>query len=150
MYQRQVITQHVRSELEAVVLAPLLHDLHEVFDLRVGRVLQHVDDLDEPLLVLDTCDDELEDTDSSATLALPEFRVSIEPLEHVEGLDREVELAHLVAIVGDEIEQGETLVRGLHVDVDVPGKVRFLVHDVAAAKPGQVTIVLLVALVLDL
>ena len=48
MQQRRTI----RSELESIVLAPLLHDLDEIFHLRVGGVLQHLDDLNESLFVL--------------------------------------------------------------------------------------------------
>ena len=133
MYQKR-LSKHELSELEAVVLAPLLHDLDEVLNLWVRRILQHVDDLDEPLLVLDSRDDKLEDTDGGAALALPELGVSIEPLEHVEGLDREVELAHLVAVVSDEVEQGQALIGRLHIDINVPGEVGLLVHDVTAAE----------------
>ena len=31
-----------------------------------------------------------------------------------------VELAHLVAVVSDQLQQGETLARGLHLEVQLP------------------------------
>ena len=91
------------SELEAIVFTPFFHCLDEVFHLRVVRILQHLDDLDESLLALLTCNNHLENTDGSATLALPEFGVWIEALENVECLNRIIELTHLVAIVGDQV-----------------------------------------------
>ena len=148
--QRRLLITLQRSELETIVFAPLLHDLHEVLDLRIACILKHVDDLDETLLVLSSSHDHLEDSDGGSALALPELRVRVQPLKHIEGLDREVELAHLVAIVSDEVQKRKTLIRSLHINVDVPRQVRLLVHDVAPAKPAQIAIVLLVALVLHL
>ena len=96
---------YVGSELEAVVLAPLFHDLDEVLDLRIRSVLEHIDHLDQSLLVLSTSDDKLEDSDGGTTLTLPELRVGIKALEHIKGLHGEVELAHFVAIIGDEVKE---------------------------------------------
>ena len=70
----------LKSELEAIVFAPLLHDLDKVFDLRVRSVLQHVNHFDKALLVLGSGYHELENADSSSTLALPELRIGIETL----------------------------------------------------------------------
>lgn len=109
------------SELEAIILAPFLHDLHEVLYLRIVRVLQHVDNLDESLLIFCSSHYHLENADGGTTLTFPEFWVSIKSLENIEGLDREVELAHLVAIVSDQIQKRQALIRGLHVNVDIPG-----------------------------
>ena len=79
--------------------------------------------------------DKLEDSNSGSSLTFPEFWISIKSLEHIKCLDRVVELAHFVAVVGDQVEEGEALIGGLHVDVDLPGEVGFLVHDVRAAEP---------------
>ena len=76
----------LKSELEAIVFAPLLHDLDKVFDLRVRSVLQHVNHFDKALLVLGSGNNQLENTDCSSTLALPELRVGIETLQHIECL----------------------------------------------------------------
>ena len=70
----------LKSELEAIVFAPLLHDLDKIFDLRVRSVLEHIDHFYKALLVLGTGYDKLEYTDSSSTLALPELRIGIETL----------------------------------------------------------------------
>ena len=67
----------LKSELEAIVFAPLLHDLDKIFDLRVRSVLEHVDHFYEALLVLGTGYNKLEYSDSSSTLAFPELRISI-------------------------------------------------------------------------
>ena len=141
---------HCCSELEAIVFAPLLHDLHEVFHLGVRRVLQHVNDLNESFFVFSASDNKLEYSDSGSSLAFPEFGVGIQALKHVKGLHGEVELAHLIAVVGDQVKQRQTFIRCLHVDVDVPSEVWLLVHDVATAQPRQVAVVLLVSFVLDL
>ena len=147
VYQERAIP--LCSELESILFTPFLHDLDEVFYLRVRGVLEHVDDIDESLLLLNTGDHELEDTNCGTTLPLPELWVSIKTLQHVKRFRREVELAHLVAVVGDQVQQGQTFIGCLHIDVDVPGEVRLLVHDVGATKPGKITIVLLVSLVLN-
>lgn len=123
------------SELKSVVLAPLFHNLHEVLNLWVRSVLQHVNHFNKALLILSTRDNQLEDSDSRAALALPELWVGIEAFQHVESLCREVELAHFVAIISNQVQKGQTLIRGLHIDIDVPGQMRLLVHDIAAAKP---------------
>ena len=82
MYQCKLYwrDESVCSELETVILAPLFHDLDEVLDLRVRRVLEHANDLNESFLVLDTSDDELEDTDCGATFAFPELGIGIKAL----------------------------------------------------------------------
>ena len=78
--RRRSSHKSLKSELEAIVFAPLLHDLDKVFDLRVRSVLEHVDHFDKALLVLGSGHDQLENTDSSSTFALPELRISIEAL----------------------------------------------------------------------
>jgi hypothetical protein len=68
------------SELEPVVLTPLLHDLNEVLDLGVICVLKHLDYLDEALLRFLSCDNHLEDPNRGPALALPELWVRVESL----------------------------------------------------------------------
>jgi len=144
-----MVVLQIRSKFEAVVLAPLLHDLDDVFAVRVARVLEHLDDFEEAFFALLLGDDHLEYTDCGTTLSFPEFRVGIEALKDIESFDGVVELSHLVAIVGDQVEQGETLVGRFHVDVNFPGEVRLLVHNVATAEPRQVAVVSLVLLICD-
>ena len=74
------------SELEAVVLAPLLHHLHKVLNLGVVSVLKQLDGLDQPLLTFLTGDHQLEDADHGTSLAHPELWIGVKSLEHVEGL----------------------------------------------------------------
>jgi hypothetical protein len=74
------------SEFEPVVLAPLLHYLHDVLRVRVACIFQHLDHLNQLLLVLLSGDNTLEDTNGGAPLALPELRVSIEPFQNIKRL----------------------------------------------------------------
>lgn len=138
------------SEFEAVVFAPFLHDLDEVLHLWVICVLQKLNDLNQTLLVLLLRDNHLENTNCSTTLTLPELRVRVQPLEHVERLHRVVELAHFVAIVCNQIQQAQTFIARVHIDVDLPSKVWLLVHDISATQPRQVTIVCLELFALNL
>jgi len=55
--------------------------------------------------------------------------------------------AYLVAVVGDELQQAEAVVGGVHFEVLLPRQLRFLVHDVAPAEPREVAVVLVVLLV---
>ena len=75
------------SELEPIVLAPLLHHLHEVLHLRIIRVLQHLDHLNQSLLGFVTSNHHLEDSNSSSTLAFPEFRIWVQSLQHIKCFD---------------------------------------------------------------
>ena len=61
---------------------------------------------------------------------LPQFRVRVESLEYVERFCGVVELPHLVAVVGDELQQTERLCRRLHLQVQLPRQTRLAVHDV--------------------
>ena len=61
-----------------------------------------------------------------------------------------IELAHLVAVVCNQVQEAEGLIRGLHVDVDLPSEMRLLIHDVASAEPAQIDVLVLVLIVLDL
>ena len=99
----QTRTHETCSELEAVVLAPFFHYLHKVLHLGVVRVLQHLNHLNQALLILLSCDDHLEHSDCRATLALPKLGVWIQTLKYVKGLRRVVELTHLVAVVCDQV-----------------------------------------------
>ena len=121
LWRSETVTNQVScSELETIVFAPLLHDLHEVFDLRIARILKHINDFNESLFVLGSRYDHLEDSDGGSTLALPELWICVKPFKNIEGLDGEVELAHLVAVVCDEVQKRKTLVRSFHINVDVP------------------------------
>ena len=91
-------------------LTPLLHVLHEVVDLRIAHVLKHMNGFNRALLILGTRDKQLEDPDSCTALALLELRVSIEELQHIESLRRELEQAHFVAIISNQIQKGQTLI----------------------------------------
>lgn len=121
------------SEFETVLGSPLLHNLEEVLDLGVVGALQHLHDLNQSFLLLHSGDHHLEHSDRGSTLTFPEFWVRVKSLQNVESFGREVELAHFVGVIGNEVEQGEGLVAGLHVNVDLPGQVGLLVHDVALA-----------------
>lgn len=65
------------SELEAIVFAPLLHDLDEVLNLGIGSVFEHLDDFNEALFVLCARDHQLEHTDGGSTLSFPELGVCV-------------------------------------------------------------------------
>ena len=52
------------------------------------------------------------------------------PFEYVKRLGRIVELSHLVAVVGDDLEQRERLGGRLHFKVELPGQACLPVHDV--------------------
>lgn len=95
----------IGSELEAVVFAPLLHCLHNVFNLRILGIFQHLDNFYQALFVLCTCNHHLENAYSSASLTFPELWIRIESLKHIESFHREIELTHLVAIVCDQVEE---------------------------------------------
>jgi hypothetical protein len=84
--------------------------LNDILNLRIIRVLEHLNDLNEPLFRFLAGDNHLEDANRSTSLALPKFRVRIESLKNVEGLNRVIELAHLIAIVSYQIEQTKRLI----------------------------------------
>ena len=123
------------SELETIILAPLLHRLDDVLNLRVLGILQHLNYFNKTFLALLSSDNLLEHSDCSSSLTFPELWICVQSLEHVECLHGEVELAHLVAVVSDQVQKRQTLVRRLHIDVNLPSEVRLLVHNVRAAKP---------------
>ena len=60
-----------------------------------------------------------------------------------------IELTHFVAVISNQVKKAQRFIRGFHVDVNFPCKVRFLVHDIAAAQPAQVNIVTFVFVALD-
>lgn len=138
------------SEFEAIVLAPLFHDLNKVLNLWVVSVFEHLDHFYQPLFGFFASLDHLEDSYCRTSLALPEFRVRVQSLEDIEGLDGVIEEPHLIAIVCYQVEKTKRLIRGFHVDVDLPCKVRFLIHYVAPAQPAQVYVLALVLVALDL
>ena len=95
------------SELEPVVLAPLLHYLNKVLNLWVIGILEHLYHLNQPLFGLFSSDDHLEDTDSCATFAFPKFGVRVKPLQNVKGLHRMIELAHFITVIGNQIQKAQ-------------------------------------------
>ena len=83
----ELFSRVLLSELKPILLAPFLHGLDDVFDLRIISALQAGYDLRKSIIGLDSSDNHLEDTDSSATLALPELRIWVQSLEHIESFD---------------------------------------------------------------
>ena len=74
------------SQLYAIGNAPFFHYLNEVFDLRVVRILQHVDRINQPLFALLAHDEHLEHADGSTTFALEEFGIRVKAIKDIEGL----------------------------------------------------------------
>ena len=88
LWRSETVTNQVScSELETIVFAPLLHDLHEVFDLRIACILKHINDFNESLFVLGARYDHLEDSDGGSTLAFPELWICVKSFKNIEGLD---------------------------------------------------------------
>lgn len=100
-----ILTYQVGSKLKSIIFSPFLHYLHEVFDLWVISILKHLNNFNQSLLALFPCYHHLEHSDCCSSLALPELGVWIKSLEHVKGLDRVVELSHLVAVIGDQVQE---------------------------------------------
>ena len=67
----------LRSELEAVVLAPLFHYLHKVLHLGVVRVLQHLNYFNQALLIFLARNHHLEHSDCGSSLAFPKLWIWI-------------------------------------------------------------------------
>lgn len=59
----------------------------------------------------------LEHAHTGPALALPVLGVGVQPLQDVKGPCGIIELSHLVAVVGDELQQAERLGRCLHLEV---------------------------------
>jgi hypothetical protein len=125
-----------------IVFGPFFYHFDHILHLRIGGVPQDRHNIGKRLTILATRDDRLKDPDAGAALPLPIFRIGIQPFQHVEGLGGVVELAHLVGVVGNELEKGEGLPARLHLEVELPGQPGLAVHDVAAGQPGQVSVVL--------
>ena len=67
-------------------------------------MLQHRKDFCQSFLALKPGNNQLEHADRSAALSFPELRIRVQSFEHVEGLCGIVELAHLVAVVGNQVQ----------------------------------------------
>jgi hypothetical protein len=65
------------SELKSVVLTPFLHHLYKVLHLGVVCVLEHLDHLDQALLLLLASHHHLKHADRGAALALPKLGVRV-------------------------------------------------------------------------
>mmetsp|Transcript_34371 Transcript_34371/g.108301 ORF Transcript_34371/g.108301 Transcript_34371/m.108301 type:complete len:621 (+) Transcript_34371:404-2266(+) len=138
-----------RWQVDPVLTAPNLNDSQHVLDLRVGVRAHHGEDVDEVRLDGLAGDHHLEDPDAGAALPLPVLGVRVHALEHVEGFCGVEEVAHAVAVVGDEVQQVQRVVGVLRLQVQLPGVARVAVHDVAAREPADEDVALLVILVLD-
>ena len=93
------------SKFISVVLAPFLHNRDKVLNLWIVRILQHLDDFNELFFGLLSSDNHLEYADCSASLSFPEFWIRVKSFEHVERFCGVVELSHLVAIIGDQVQK---------------------------------------------
>mmetsp|Transcript_15366 Transcript_15366/g.36288 ORF Transcript_15366/g.36288 Transcript_15366/m.36288 type:complete len:258 (+) Transcript_15366:83-856(+) len=136
-------------QLDAVFLAPLSHDPKDVLDLWAGGVPQHRHDVLQMLFVFSARNDLLESPHTRAALSVPVLRVRVQALKHVEGLQGVEKVPHLITVVGQELQQTEALVRSLHFHVQIPGQPRLVVHDIAAAQPGNIGVLVLVLFVRD-
>ena len=74
------------SEFETIFFPPFFHDLYEILHLWIACILQHIDNLNEALLILHPGHDKLEDANGGAALPLPKLRIRIQPLQHIERL----------------------------------------------------------------
>eukprot|EP00968_Pinguiococcus_pyrenoidosus_P016808 scaffold1638_cov258-Pinguiococcus_pyrenoidosus.AAC.32 len=139
----------LRWEKDIVVTTPLLDGAHHVLDLRIGVGADHGEGLHHVRLGGLPGHQQLEDANARPPLALPVLGIGVHPLQHVEGLGRVQEVAHAVAIVGDEMQKVEGVAAVLGLQVQLPGVARVAVHDVAPRQPGDEHEALLVALVVD-
>ena len=98
------------SEFEAVVFAPLFHDLDEILDLRVVSVLKHLDDFHKSLFRLFASNDHLEYSNGRTSFALPELWIRVKSLKNIEGLHGMIEESHLVTVISYEIEKAQRLI----------------------------------------
>ena len=106
----ELFSRVLLSELKPILLAPFFHGLDDVFDLGIISALQAGYDFRQAIVGLDASDHHLEDTDGSAALTLPELRIWVQSLKHIESLYRVKEVAHFVAVIGNQIQQREALI----------------------------------------
>mmetsp|Transcript_34611 Transcript_34611/g.87565 ORF Transcript_34611/g.87565 Transcript_34611/m.87565 type:complete len:572 (-) Transcript_34611:381-2096(-) len=133
-----------------VVLGPLAHGLDDHLDLRVARVgAQHGHHVAQAVARLAARDHGLEGADARALLALQVLGCRVQPLQHVKRLGRVEERAHLVRVVGDELQQLVALLARLHLEVQLPSQPRAPVHDVAARQVRKIAVLGAVLFVLD-
>jgi len=98
------------SDFDAVIFAPFLHNLNEIFNLGVVCALEHLNNFDKFLFAFCSCDHHLEDSDGCSALALPKLWVGIKSFKYIKCFNRVIELAHFVGVVGDEVEEGQTFI----------------------------------------
>ncbi len=94
-------------------------------------------------------DNELKRSSTSSPLALPVLRIGIHTLHEIERPRRIVKVAHLVRLVGDQLQQIERLRRLVELQVELPRQAWLVIANVASRQPAQVNIVVLDFLVLD-
>ena len=104
----------------SILLCPFLHHLNDLFNLWIGCVLEHLDNIGQGLSFFPPSDDHLPMTNAGTTFSFPIFRVWIQPLQHVEGFGRVKELSHFVAIIGNQLEKGKGFSACLHLQVQLP------------------------------
>lgn len=98
-----------------ILLRPLPHhSIDDVFDLRIARRPEQVHHLLQSFWGFFSRYHLLEHPHRGTALALPEFGVWIQSLQHVKRFAGIVELTHLVAVVRDHVQQVEGIVVGLH------------------------------------
>ena len=93
------------SKFISVVLAPFLHNRDKVLNLWIVRILQHLDDFNELFFGLLSSDNHLEHSDCCTSLSFPEFWIRVKSFKDIECFYGVVELSHLVAIVGNQVEK---------------------------------------------
>ena len=96
-----------------------------------------------------TSHDQLKRSSARAPLALPVLWIGVHPLHEIERSRCIIEMAHLIGLVGDELQQIECLRRLVQLKVELPGQAGLAVANVAARQPAQVDVVVFDLLVLD-
>jgi len=138
------------SELKSIFFAPLFHHLDNVLDLRIVNTLKHLDHILKSLFGFFTSYNHLENSNRCSSFTFPELWIGVKTLKDIESFSWVVELAHLIAVIGNEVQESQALVAGLHVDVDLPSEVWLEIHNVAFAEPRDVDIILFHLLVCNL
>mmetsp|Transcript_38089 Transcript_38089/g.84857 ORF Transcript_38089/g.84857 Transcript_38089/m.84857 type:complete len:522 (-) Transcript_38089:342-1907(-) len=138
-------------DIDAVVLGPLAHHARDHLNLRVavGVVAQHGHHVPQRVLRLLASNDRLEGAYARALLAVHVLGRRVQPLEDVKRLGSVEKVAHLVAVVGNELQKLVAFVTVLHGKVQLPCKARLAVHDVAACQPAAIAVLGAVLFVLD-
>ena len=137
------------SHVDAIVSGPVSHQLRHILRLVATRGLESVNDLAQCLARLMSGHDLLKGARTRSSLALPVLGIGIHAFHEIKCSCRIVKVAHLVAIVGDELQQTERLGRLLQLQVELPGGARFVISNVASGEPAQIDVVVFQLLVFD-